>query len=236
VTIGPDLDWLADDEGNLRPQVAQELANAPPPEPMRPEPQPLPRPQRVIEQVVGRLAAAPVPRFVRPGQRPRVSLTLLACGVVLAGLVGFAVGKWRSSGVHPVDVGSTASTTAPLALVNGTNVNLRSGPGLAFPVLARLLPGESLQVRDEQEGWYSVTTSTGLAGWVFGAFVRGRTTPDRGPALVTQLLASDGSGPRVILRPGDKVFVVRQSDGSTEIVLPTGRHLRVSSNVLAPVE
>jgi hypothetical protein len=237
VTIGPDLDWLADDEGNLRPQVARELANAPPPEPMRPEAEPLPEPRRVVGQVVRRLAAAPVPRVAWTAERPRVSLTLLVLGVGLAGVIGFAVGKWRSSAVHPMgEVVGPTPTAAPLALVNGHNVNLRSGPGLAFPALARLLTGEALQVRDEQAGWYSVTTSTGLGGWVFGAFVRGRAAPDRGPALVTKLLASDGSGPRVILRPDDKVFVARQPDGSTVIVLPTGRDLRVSPNVLAPIE
>jgi hypothetical protein len=236
VTIGPDLDWLADDEGNLRPHVARELANAPPLEPVR-QPEPQPEPRRVAEQVARHHATPPAPRIAHPFARPRVSAPLLMAGVLLAGLVGFAVGKWPRTAVESSEgAAAGVAATASSALVNGINVNLRTGPGLGFPVLARLVPAEALQVRGEQAGWYSVATNTGLGGWVFGAFLRGARTADRGPAVVTQLLASDGNGPGVVLRPGDKVFVARQPNGSSEIVLPNGRHLRVSPDVLALVD
>jgi uncharacterized protein YgiM (DUF1202 family) len=123
-----------------------------------------------------------------------------------------------------------------IALVNGTNVNLRSGPGLGFLTIARLVPSEGLQVRSEQRGWYAVTTESGLSGWVFGAFLRGTSSPDRGAAVVTQMLASNGAEPRVIVRPGEKVFFTRETDGSVVIVLPTGRELCVSPEVLTRVE
>jgi len=236
VTIGSDLDWLADDEGNLRPQVARELANAPPPEPA-PQPQPRPEPGRVAGHVVRQVVPDVTPRIVRRVAGTRVPVSLVA-GILLAGVIGFATGRWPRAVLERSARSAVPNAPAAVAvvLVNGTNVNLRTGPGLGFPVLARMTPGEAVEVRGEQAGWYSVATSTGVGGWVFGAFLRGMRTDDRGPAVVTRSLASDGSGPRVVLHPGDKVFVERQGDGSTEILLPSGRRLRVSPDVLAPAD
>jgi uncharacterized protein YraI len=157
--------------------------------------------------------------------------------ILLAGVIGFAAGSWRGAVIERVG-GTIPNTQAAVsvALVNGTNVNLRSGPGMGFPVLARMTSGEAVEVRGKQAGWYSVTTSAGVGGWVFGAFLHGMRSDDCGPAIVTRFLASNGSGPRVVLRPCDKVFVERQGDGSTEIVLPSGRRLRVSPDVLAPAD
>jgi uncharacterized protein YraI len=237
VTVDPNLDWLADEEGNLRPQIARELANAPPPEPA-PQPRPRPEPVHVAGHVVRQLVPALTPRVVRPVARTRVPVPLLVGGILLAGMIGFAAGRWRGAAIERSAGSAVPDVSAAVAgaLVNGTNVNLRSGPGLRFPVLARMTPGEAVEVRGEQAGWCSVTTSTGVGGWVFGAFLRGIRTDNRGAAVVTRFLASDGGGPRVVLRPGDKVFVERQGDGSTEIVLPSGRRLRVSPDVLAPAD
>ena len=128
------------------------------------------------------------------------------------------------------------TTTGPTAFANGFNVNIRSGPGLNFSPVSKLMAGEGVVVRAEQDGWFAVTTNAGTNGWVFGAFLRGHGNADHGAAVVTQLMSFDGDVQRVVLRPGEKVFVVRNGDGQTDVVLPTGRRLRVPDEVLARVD
>lgn len=238
MTIGPDLDWLADAEGNLRPQVARDLLEAqPPPAPRQPATPPaqppiptVPQPRRPVAQPFGpavRVSGASIP------------VVPILLGVIVA-LVGFALGTWFAQ--RPIannEELTMAPVTAPAAramVVNGVNVNVRSGPGLNFPPILKLTPGESLLVRAEQEGWCAVTTNTGTSGWVFGAFLRGHGNADQGAAIVTQLLTSSGDVQRVVLRPGDKVFVVQNGDGRAGVILPTGRRLSVAPEALIRVE
>jgi hypothetical protein len=157
-------------------------------------------------------------------------------GALVAGhIVSRGSGDFRVVQEQPATVAVTSIAT-PTASVNGINVNLRTGPGLGFPVTARLLPGEGVVLRDEREGWFAATTMTGMSGWVFGAFLRGSGSPDRGAAVVRQLLTSNASGPFVVLRPGDKVFFVQDGAGQVDVILPTGRRLRVAPEALVRVE
>lgn len=261
MTIGRDLDWLADDEGNLHPEVSREIMHAatpdagqpphPPPAPPAPRqaeaprpgqvarPDPAPPPERHAEarpqvQVVER--QVPV---LLPVARPRPALHWLGVVAAAAGLTGLLIGRWLPVPASPTS-GVSSNTespllTAPMALVSGVNVNLRTGPGLGYPVVARLLPGEGLRIGQEREGWCAVTTNTGVSGYVFAAFLRGLRLPDRGAAQVVRPLTSNGE-PRIVLRPGDKVFYVREPSGSTLVLLPTGRRLWVSNDDLAPLD
>lgn len=238
MTIGPDLDWLADAEGNLRPQVARDLLEAPPPpaprQPATPPAQPpipaVPQPRRPIAQPLGPAVRA---------SRSSIRVVPILLGVIVA-LVGFVLGTWfaqrpiaNNEGLTMVPVTTSA---ARAMVVNGVNVNVRGGPGLNFPPILKLTPGEALLVRAEQAGWCAVTTSTGTSGWVFGAFLRGHGNADQGAAIVTQLLISSGDVQRVVLRPGDKVFVVQNGDGRADVILPTGRRLSVAPEALIRVE
>ena len=238
MTVDPDLDWLADEEGNLRPQIARDLVEAPPPPapgpmarmPARPPEPPTPHPRRPVSQ-----PPEPAVRVSAPSN-PVVAFSL----GLIAALIGFGLGisVVRHPGVS--SEGLTASLAAtPVgrpASANGINVNVRSGPGLNFPTISKLMAGEGLVVRAEQDGWFAVTTNAGTNGWVFGAFLRGHGNADHGAAIVTQLMSFDGDVQRIVLRPGDKVFVVRNGDGQTDVVLPTGRRLRVPAEVLARVD
>lgn len=238
MTVGPDLGWLADDEGNLRPEVARDLFGAAvPPPPGPPAPAPIQPPVAGAAQARRPLAPplAPVVR-VRVAPLPIVPLLLGVIGT----LVGFSFGIWFVGRpmVRHDERSLVPETTAAgrAAFVNGLDVNVRTGPGLSFPPILKLTAGEDLLVGAERDGWFAVTTNTGMSGWVFGAFLRGEGSADRGAAIVTQLLTSDGVGQRVVLRPGDKVFVVRNGDGQADVVLPTGRRLRVAPEALIRVD
>jgi len=53
-------------------------------------------------------------------------------------------------------------------------LNLRSGPGISYPVKAWLKPGDLLTVITQLDGWAKITTPTGAAGWVNLNYCKGR--------------------------------------------------------------
>ena len=156
--------------------------------------------------------------------------------IAVSAIAGGVVGRWvpvpsheqPSPGLVSNSLGAIAPGEAPAgATVNGSNVNLRTGPGLGFPVVAKLFDGDLLHLGEERDGWYAATTAAGVPGHVFGAFVRGVPRGDRGPGRIVHPLVSDGSPP-VVLRAGEKVFLTRDVSGQFLVTLPTGRRLRVS--------
>ncbi|MCC6652897.1 MAG: hypothetical protein IT348_17215 [Candidatus Eisenbacteria bacterium] len=273
MSIDPNLDWLANDEGDLQPDAVraieaqrQQGAAAQPAGRAQPgatdasrvvqhEAQPpLRRPQAVdAVQGPGRGAARPqtshqstgVPVQVAPrGASLTPAIVGLLAVALVAGTIGALVGNQLGRrGVSPPTFVSELPTTTevvprgmPTASVTGINVNLRMGPGIGYPVAARLMPGEGIVVREERDGWFAASTMAGASGWVFGAYLRGSSTPDRGAAVITQLLTSNGFGSLVVLRPGDKVFVARNSVGQYDVILPTGRRLQVPTEALRRVD
>jgi len=53
------------------------------------------------------------------------------------------------------------------AIVNVSRVNIRSGPGLVFPVLGQVDFGTVLAVNNIQGDWYLVTMPDGSGGWLY---------------------------------------------------------------------
>jgi len=254
VTVGPDLDWLADDTGDLHPDVARQLQAAP----VEPQPQAHPAPVRDVAPTRQPVAPVREPRRTPAPMRPAPARPAAARQVATPGriltvdsprlpwwtvlliavsvLAGGVVGRWvpvpsheqPSPGLVSSSLGAIAPGVAPGgATVNGSNVNLRSGPGLGFPAVAKLFDGNLLHLGEERDGWYAATTAAGVPGYVFGAFVRGVPRGDRGPGRVVHPLVSDDSPP-VVLRAGEKVFLTRDVSGQFLVTLPTGRRLRVS--------
>jgi len=243
---------------------APERAPAPPPaQPAAPAAEHPWRPAAPppVDRVVAAMVAGRVALPQRPVRQLTVTVPDLAAtrvslvsmlvvatlAAVAAGLIGASVGSKgiRRLGVEP-DLGSvtpTATATPPAgpssstpALVNGVNVNMRTGPGLGFAVAARLIPGEGLSVREERAGWCSVTTAVGTRGWVYAALIRGRNEPGERPAVVRQLFVSDGFGARVVLRPGQKVLRLGEADGNSTVLLPDGRRVAVPAGVLVDAD
>jgi uncharacterized protein YraI len=69
-------------------------------------------------------------------------------------------------------------TTAPenACQVSGVNVNVRSGPGTDYNVIATMNGGVSYAVLGINNGWYAIDLSGGSVGWVFSDVVQ--TTGD----------------------------------------------------------
>lgn len=247
MTLGPGLDWLADPEGNLRPGAAEALAQPAPAPPGRPTPG---RPWR---GAVAGAAARPAALGAGAGL-PRLAIprAWVPAVVIAAALAGVLAGRWtaRESAV-PLSAESftpqsgppvsspgasdpeAATPPARPAVITGTNVNLRTGPGLFAPVLWKLGPGEAVSVGSECRGWFAVETASGLRGYVFGALLSGPASNEGRPATVVEPMRAVVNGEALELRLGDRVLA-RLGDGRTAtILLPSGLRLGVPRDAVA---
>ncbi|HBC91991.1 MAG TPA: N-acetylmuramoyl-L-alanine amidase [Pelotomaculum sp.] len=69
------------------------------------------------------------------------------------------------SGTNP------ARAAGETAVVAGTSVNVRNGPGTSYGVIARANLGDQLTVLDQSTDWYNVSLSNGGQGWIAGWLV-----------------------------------------------------------------
>lgn len=97
----------------------------------------------------------PVRRF--PRRRLLAVLTVVAALVAGAG-AGFQAAE--AAGVVPVR-----------AIVTGSLLNVRSGPGTGFAVVDRVPEGTVVDLRAKQGGWFQVKTPRGITGWVAGEYL-----------------------------------------------------------------
>jgi hypothetical protein len=231
MTLGPDLDWLADDEGNLRPEAARVIGQTPPPA-AAPRPVP-PRPAPRVPVNLG----ARLPRVVVPA--PWLPVALIVAVLVGVGL-GRA-GRVRVENSRPASTNDALPTppefesaaVAKTALVNAVNVNLRAAPGLFAPVLWKLRPGEVVRVGAEREGWFAVASTSGLQGYVFGALLRGVASSQGQPAAITVHLRAALPTGELSLKPGDRVIAHSSGDGTAIVLVPSGHRIRVQDDALA---
>lgn len=60
----------------------------------------------------------------------------------------------------------TATPAPLLGVVNVQAANVRTGPGLNYPVLTSVAAGEEVQLQGRSEGWYQVITADQTRGWM----------------------------------------------------------------------
>ncbi len=130
---------------------------------------------------------------------------------------------------------TTSGESTPSGVISGINVNLRSGPGLGYAVVTKLMDGQPVEIREQRDGWVSTATNSGATGWVFGAYVSGAASTTQVPAVVRRLMVGGAGGSRVVLRPGDRVLHERSDDGRSVALLADGRRIAVEAGGLADV-
>lgn len=120
---------------------------------------------------------------------------------------------------------STAHAQEAIVYVGKLPLNLRTGPGAAFPSLAELQPGEALRVIGQSGLWLNVTrVATGETGWVNRNFVTGSASaaPPAVPVAPNQVTVGKlpvnlRSGPGLThpklaeLQPGEILAVIGQA-------------------------
>lgn len=74
--------------------------------------------------------------------------------------------------------------TGRIALITGSVVNVRSGPGTGYEVVTQVQKGDALTILGENGDWYQVQTAEGYQGWVANWLVSVRADanpPSRSP-------------------------------------------------------
>lgn len=97
-------------------------------------------------------------------------------GWIAGWLVDFGETSPGDSGLRGVY--SMPEGAARTALVMKPSVNVRSAPGVQFPVVSRVTLGQQLTVTGEQNNWYGVRLPDGSSGWIAGWLVAVRYDSD----------------------------------------------------------
>ncbi|OPX84329.1 MAG: N-acetylmuramoyl-L-alanine amidase AmiC precursor [Pelotomaculum sp. PtaB.Bin104] len=130
-----------------------------------------------------------------------------------------------------------------VAMVTGSVVNIRSGPGTGNAVTGQVTQGDNLTVLGQSDGWYHVSTLGGGTGWIAGWLVAvntsgttntpvvpspGQSQSPRQVAMVTGSVVNIRSGPGTgnavtgQVTQGDNLTVLGQSDGWYQVGMPGG--------------
>lgn len=67
---------------------------------------------------------------------------------------------------------STPSTSARTGMTTDDNVNMRTGPGTDYKIVAQLPIDTPAQIMGEQAGWYHIVTPWATDGWVSAGFFK----------------------------------------------------------------
>ena len=76
--------------------------------------------------------------------------------------------------------GETETVKSAVGIINGTNVNVRTGPGTNYPSVTKLDKGTEVTLKDQAFGWYKVILPDGTTtGWVAGWLIDGNLRRNR---------------------------------------------------------
>lgn len=143
----------------------------------------------------------------------------------------------------------SAGAWATQTLSATTWVNVRSGPGTSYRVLGTLSPAQSVVSASSQGGWYQVTTTSGLTGWVYKSYLKvtggssssgaaqAATTGASGSASVTSAVnvrtsPSTSSTVVGVAAKGASVAVTGKTSGGWTEVVWQGANRWISTNYL----
>jgi len=186
-----------------------------------------------------------LPVLDRSGDWVKVRLASGAAGWVAGWLVAVEQPA-PSPSASPPPAGQPGGGTA---VVGGSNVNVRGGPGTGYDVIAGADQGDRLPVLDKSGDWVKVRLSSGATGWIAGWLVsikqpaaaappaggeQPNPVPPAGPAAgksvamvtgsVVNVRGGPGTGNAIITQiyQGAVLPVINQSGGWYQVALPGG--------------
>ncbi|MDD4169141.1 MAG: N-acetylmuramoyl-L-alanine amidase [Desulfotomaculaceae bacterium] len=98
-----------------------------------------------------------------------------------------------------------SQSSSQVAMVTGSVVNVRGGPGTGNAVTGQVSQGDSLPVLGQADGWYRIQTPDGRVGWIAGWLVSVQSAPPEQPAT-----------PAVPVTPGQTVNPIEQNPGKVD--------------------
>ncbi|NMA52955.1 MAG: SH3 domain-containing protein, partial [Peptococcaceae bacterium] len=130
-------------------------------------------------------------------RNPLRPLSIFCGSVLLAGAVLFC--------------GNPAWSAGGTAVVTANAVNVRSGPGTDYAVVAQAKQGEKMNILEQDSDWYSVALNSGGRGWVAGWLLDVQQSQ---PAAATtgQVAVLNGNYINIRSGPGTNHGVVAQGN------------------------
>ena len=126
------------------------------------------------------------------------------------------------------------------AVVTGSVVNIRSGPGTSNAVTGQVVQGDTLAILDESGGWYKVKLAGGGIGWIAGWLVSVQQVapppqqpkPPSDPEDSEDVSGGDGNGTDV--QSGKALSLeVKESAGKTSVIVEVDVPFDYSAFVLS---
>ncbi|PFA64521.1 N-acetylmuramoyl-L-alanine amidase [Bacillus sp. AFS015802] len=112
--------------------------------------------------------------------------------------------------------------------ISVSNLNVRTGPGLSFPVLTKVHRGEEYRIVDTQKDWYKVDTNSG-EGWVADWLVSVESAVSGDSTIHEGQVNTDGLRVRKGPSTSDPVVTVLQNGDSVTVTDEDGDWLLVES-------
>lgn len=112
-----------------------------------------------------------------------------------------------------------------MVTVEGSSINVRTGPGLSHELLTEIKPGAAIQVLDRQGEWVKVTTEDDQTGWTPSWLFNQAASDNDGEsnALITkagtELYTEADQSSKVIdtLNLGDSVKLIAETNGFVQV-------------------
>ncbi|MEI2664534.1 SH3 domain-containing protein [Rossellomorea sp. LJF3] len=112
--------------------------------------------------------------------------------------------------------------------ISVSTLNVRTGPGLSFPVLTTVHRGEEYKIVDTQKDWYKVETNSG-DGWVADWLVNVEKTVSADPSPRDGQVNTDGLRVRNGPSTSDDVVTVLQNGDMVTVIKEDGDWLNIES-------
>jgi dipeptidyl aminopeptidase/acylaminoacyl peptidase len=131
------------------------------------------------------------------------------------------------------------SAGGPRLVVLAQALNVRSGPGVGYAIIAGLRQGDTVDVigRHSASGWWQVELNAGGAGWVTGGAQYVRLEGDGGsvPEVAATAVAPDAPGPKPTAPPVGGLMVFQTvSGGPIYAINADGTNLRYLTTGIDP--
>lgn len=146
-------------------------------------------------------------------------------------------------GQQPAPQTPAATLTFPFeGEINGTNVYVRSGPGVNYYPCTKLNAGDRVVVQGEKFGWYQIVPPTRCYSYIDMSVVEKQASGKSGKVTQDKVYVRAGSdiedrktSTQLVLNKGDAVRILGEADGLYKIAPPTGAFLWVSKQFVENV-
>ncbi|WP_406686725.1 SH3 domain-containing protein [Rossellomorea vietnamensis] len=115
--------------------------------------------------------------------------------------------------------------------ISVSTLNVRTGPGLSFPVLTTVHRGEEYKIVDTQKDWYKVETNSG-DGWVADWLVTVDKSVSADPSPKGGKVNTDGLRVRSGPSTSDDVVTVLQNGDTVTVMKEDGDWLNIESGTI----